>query len=99
MIIRISELEATVHETDDLTRLHIECSSDNTAADGALRRSGLGYVIGADQAVLDAAAIRSRCTDPTPDWERRWDAMITYATTKGWTRDSGRSIVAHIETP
>ncbi|WP_405146807.1 hypothetical protein OG308_24340 [Nocardia salmonicida] len=99
MIIRITEHAATVHETDDLTRMHVECHSDASAADSALRRAGLGYVIGAENAVLDAAAVRSHCADPTPDWEQRWTAMITYATAKGWTRDEGRSIVAHIEKP
>lgn len=97
MIIRISDLEVTVHERDDLNRMHLESDSDHTAVDTALRNSGLGHMGEENNVVLDAAALRSRCTDPTPDWERRWAAMIDYATTKGWTRDDGRSIVAHIE--
>ncbi|OYD70378.1 hypothetical protein [Rhodococcus sp. OK302] len=97
MIIRISDLEVTVHESDDLNRMHVESDSDHIAIDTALRSSGLGHLGEENSVVLDTAALRSRCTDPTPDWERRWAAMMDYATKKGWTRDGGRSIVAHIE--
>ncbi|ROZ50262.1 hypothetical protein EEB13_10705 [Rhodococcus sp. WS3] len=99
MIIRISDLEVTVQESDDLNRMHVESDSDHTAVDTALRNSGLGHMGEENNVVLDAEALRSRCTDSTPDWERRWAAMMDYATKKGWTRDDGQGIVAHIESP
>lgn len=87
--------QATVAEPEDLARLHAEFRGvdDDTAA-RVLRSSGLGVVDG-DHAWLETAALRA-AGDASPEWTARFDAMLAYAASKGWSSEDGSRVRAHI---
>lgn len=47
---------------------------------------------------VDVQAVRAMATGRvSPDWDRDFEAMLTYARTKGWLDASGIRVRAHIE--
>ena len=92
--------EARVVDVDNLTALHLALGevTDEEAAD-VLERSGLGRLQGDETAVLDVAALRA-AAEPratAPDWQSRWDEMITVARTNGWLSEDGATLQVRIE--
>ena len=92
--------EARVVDIDNLTALHLALGevTDEEAGE-VLEAAGLGRMGDGDIAFLDAAALRATAEprSSTPDWARRWDAMMEHARSKGWLSEDGRSIQVHIE--
>lgn len=92
--------EARVVDIDDLGRLHLALGQVTDAEAGeVLERSGLGRLRDSETAVLDVAALRA-AAEPratAPDWQARWDEMITYARSKGWLSEDGASLSVHVE--
>jgi hypothetical protein len=92
--------EARVVDVDNLARLHLALGevTDEEAAE-ALERAGLGRLEDADNAVLDAAALRA-AAEPhagAPDWAERFDGMVAAARDKGWATDDGAGLRVHVE--
>ena len=92
--------EVRVSEVDDLKRLHLAVGAlTDEEVDSALRGAGLGRLIDGDAGVVDIAALRA-AAEPgatVPDWAAKFDAMLAYATTKGWTADDGAGLQVHVE--
>lgn len=102
MIIELAPGHCAVTDADDCTRLHVATGLATIQETGAaLRDAGIGRIdddgthalidLGRLRALAGAAATR-------PDWGARWDAMVAYATGKGWVSADGRCVRAHIET-
>jgi hypothetical protein len=92
--------EARVVDVDDLGRLHLALGqvTDEEAAD-VLQRAGLGRLEDGENALLDVAALRAAAAPraTAPDWQARWDEMLTLARSKGWLSEDGASLQVHIE--
>ena len=92
--------DARVVDVDDLSRLSLALGevTDEEAAE-VLERAGLGRFRDADTAFLDVAALHAaagpRAT--APDWQTRWDELITLARTKGRLSADGASLQVQIE--
>jgi hypothetical protein len=96
MFVRVDTATARseLHHPDDLQRLHVEVvgDGDQTAIDGALGEFGR---LDGDHVWLRIDALRE--AGPGDDgWTTRFDAMIDYARSKGWTDGAG-AVRAHVE--
>lgn len=83
-------------DVERLDRLHAE--SPGPVADmmgGSLCR----FDDDGEHVWLDIAVARAAGLDVAgdPDWGERYDAMIAYATSKGWTDETGTHVRAHVE--
>jgi len=100
MIVELRKGVLMVVRPDDLNGLHVVASA-GADLDRALRSSGWGWVESEGEALLDVQALRSSAlASGVPnerDWERRWTAMIAYATSKRWMSRDGKSVKAHVE--
>lgn len=97
MIIELSDDQPPrLVEADRLDQLHAVCSGAAGAAQyDALCQPGPD----SEHVWVDVAALRERgiaeVEDPT--YPERFDAMIAYATRKGWLDAEGTRVRAHIE--
>lgn len=97
MIVRLSPDDPPVlADVDRLDRLHAE--TPGALADmmpGPLCR----FDDDGEHVWLDIAGARSAGSAATDDaeWPGRYDAMISYATSKGWTDAAGTHVRAHVE--
>jgi hypothetical protein len=92
--------EVRVVDVDDLTRLHLAVGAlTDEEVDSALRGAGLGRLVGDDSGVLDVAALRAAAEpgSTASDWAAKFDAMLAYAESKGWTVDDGSGLQVHVE--
>jgi hypothetical protein len=98
LIIEAADGKITVREADDCRKLHVaaapQCDIDATLCATGVGRLGLDdkVLLDVEQLHVHAAAAATR-----PGWESDWDAMISYASAKGWVTSDGRSLIAHIE--
>jgi hypothetical protein len=97
MIVRLSpDAPPALDDVDRLDRLHAECP-------GPLASMATGPLCRADEdgehVWLDIAAARAAGAAASADqgFGDRFDAMIEFATSKGWTDDAGTHVRAHIE--
>lgn len=96
MIVVLSSTEPPrLIDLDRLDRLHAELDGDLAAAQ-------LGdhcRVADADHVWLDVAAARAAGVAASNDttFAEQFDAMIAYATAKGWLDDDGTHVRAHVE--
>jgi hypothetical protein len=99
MIVRLATEGAVVEDADDCHRLHLRTDLDADGVSTALATTGTGELIDQDNAWLDLAVLRSRAqlVATAPDWAERWAALTTYAESKGWLSEDGRSVQVHIE--
>jgi hypothetical protein len=89
------DARATVEDQQNLKQLHVEFRGPGDgAADAALRAAGLGSLEG-DHAWLEAAALRA-AGDGSPGWNAQFDAMLSFAASRGWTSDDSSLVRAHI---
>jgi hypothetical protein len=100
MYLQVTTDSLTVEEPDDCRSLAVRVRSgaiarlaDALAADGLGRPSDDDHV----ELVLDRLRERAAAGPVGPGWAERWDAMIAYATTKGWVSADGTTVRAHIE--
>lgn len=100
MIVELDHGSLLVKQPDDLDGLHV-IASNPAALDAALRSRGWGWLAGDGDALLDIQALRSSAlasgVADERDWERRWTAMIAYATSKRWMSRDGKTVRAHVE--
>jgi hypothetical protein len=99
MIVRLAAEGAVVQDADDLGRLHLQTELDADGVRTALKTTGIGELIDADNAWLDLAVLRSRAAllATVPDWAERWAAMTDHAEREGWLSKDRRSVQVHIE--
>ena len=81
-------------DADRLDRLHAECDTDlgTIQYDEFVRQADDGHV----WVDVDWLRTSGLAQVGDPDFATNFDAMITYATTKGWLDDAGTSVRAHI---
>ena len=99
MYVEVRGTKAEVRDPDNCRALDVRVSAeDRQTLDAALRASGLGNWNGGNEADLTTVALRAAAAlGPVgPDWPSRWDAMISYATTKGWLSEDGTQLRAHL---
>lgn len=100
MIVELDHGALLVKHPDDLNALHV-VAANPAALDAALRSRGWGWLGGDGDALLDIQALRSSAlasgVADERDWERRWTAMIAYATSKRWMSSDGKAVRAHVE--
>jgi hypothetical protein len=101
MIVRIDTLHApaviSLQEPTTFTGFHIAfAGADEAGLAAAVAR--IGSMADADHVYVDRAALEGLAGDHAqdPDWQRSLEAMLQYATSKGWVDDTG-AIRAHIE--
>ncbi|GMU80000.1 MAG: hypothetical protein AMXMBFR46_27880 [Acidimicrobiia bacterium] len=89
----------TLEEPDDCTRFHLAVAGGDDLARvfGALVDAAAGRLEG-DHALVTVDAVRRLAAGRVgPDWDARFDGMLSYAAGKGWIDDTGNAIQAHIE--
>jgi len=96
IVLLATDVPPTLTDVERLDRLHAE--SPGPLADmmvGSLCR----FDPDGEHVWLDIAVARAAGADVSDDdgWTERFDAMITYATSKGWTDDVGTHVRAHVE--
>lgn len=99
MIIDVDRAAAsvTVVEPDVLDAFSARSDTLDDAAVGAAMGPA-GRAAGDAHVWVDAAWIRSQVGDTAgADWGDRFDAMVAYAASKGWTDGTGTHIKAHLE--
>jgi hypothetical protein len=88
----------TLHEAADLKRLAITGPRPDAAAVARLAEAGVALTD--DRAhgfVAPATVVHWASAGSLPEgWQVDFDAMVAYATSKGWTDDAGR-LRAHTE--
>jgi hypothetical protein len=99
MIVVLSANESPrLTDLDRLDRLHAEL---DVTLDGSLAEAQFGDLCSAgddDHVWLDIDAARSiGCEATDPGFGERFDGMIAYASSKGWTNGSGTHVRAHVE--
>lgn len=83
---------------DDFGRFHVEARGEGgmAALARALERSGAGRVE-APSAVIDVGWVRDRAAGRRgPNWSEGFSGMLAFAAAKGWLRDGGTGIEAHV---
>jgi hypothetical protein len=86
---------AAVHDPQDLKQLRVEFRDvGDEAAAAALTAAGLGGVDG-DHVWLEVSALRA-AGDGSADWGTRFDGMLGYAQSQGWTNEQLTQVRAHI---
>lgn len=97
MIVRLSpDAPPALTDVDRLDRLHADCP-------GALADMASGPLCRPDDdgehVWLDIAEARSAgaSSSTDADWPSKFDGMIAYATSKGWTDEAGTHVRAHIQ--
>ncbi|OYN76182.1 hypothetical protein CG716_22805 [Mycolicibacterium sphagni] len=91
----------SLRDPQTFTEFHIVAVGDRNAEalSAALESADVGFASGPDQAYITAAAV-IRLVGPaseTPDWQRQFDQMVEYATTRGWYDTASGAIAAHVE--
>ena len=89
----------TLEEPDDCTRFHLTVAGGQDLARvfGALVDAAAGR-LESDHAYITIDAVRRLAGGRVPDdWDERFEAMLGYASSKGWMDDTGNMIQAHIE--
>lgn len=85
-------------DLDRLDRLHAELDA---TLDGSLDGAQFGDLCSADDddhvwlAIAPARVVGCAASDP--GFGERFDGMISYANSKGWTNEAGTHVRAHIE--
>lgn len=85
---------------EDCGRLHVEVVSgdDLELVDRALIGAGLGRVCDEGHALVEVIALRSLAEGRVGSgWLEEFNAMLSYAQSKGWVTPDGAEIRAHLE--
>lgn len=100
MRIFVTEHGVDLVEPEDFTRFHVESELSPREIDTALRASYAGNMNGAE-ALVALDFIRSDAGPPSSDdqWISGFQAMISYAKTRGWLTEDGLHLLAHIAPP
>ena len=89
---------AEVREASDLKQLSVRTVGPTDLASLSRGLGELGRVDSTDHAWIDISALRTASgRSGDAEWSSGFDAMIAYATTKGWVDEAGAAVRAHIE--
>lgn len=98
MFVDLRDGAAVVREAEVLTALSV------VAPDGVAEAAALGHLgrpdgahVWLSVAELRSAAAATVSEHERTDWLKGFDGMIAYATSKGWTDESGTHVRAHVE--
>ena len=96
MFVRIAINQVvSLHEVDDLGRLHVEVAGlDPRALESAVRHHRLGRVHDGSEIDLRVATLRQLAGDRDEQWLAAFTRMLDYAESKGWMTD-GEYVRAH----
>ncbi|GAA3523033.1 hypothetical protein GCM10022222_01210 [Amycolatopsis ultiminotia] len=99
MIVRITaDGQVDLCEPLDFTSFSVQAPWETDPADvgRALVANGWGEVEG-DHAWILSDAVRAAASDEVdPGWAEKYEAMLRYATARGWWRERDRAIRAHL---
>jgi hypothetical protein len=90
MFVRIASDQAvSLHEVNDLRRLHVEISGlDESALQSAVRQHDLGRLNDEGDIDLRVATLRHLAGDQDEQWATAFADMLSYARSKGWMTDT-----------
>jgi len=90
MFVRIASDQAvSLHEVNDLRRLHVEIAGlDESALQSAVRQHDLGRVHDEGDIDLRVATLRELAGDQDEQWVTSFADMLSYARSKGWMTDA-----------
>ena len=99
MHVEVSATSITVSNADNCDDLDV--LARGTSRDEVTRqlaRTGLGALADDGTVALDVAALHTLASRAaiSSDWQQSWDAMISYAATKGWLSADGAQVLAHL---
>ena len=89
----------SLEEPEDCKRFHVAVVNghDPTLVFGALVDAAAGRLEG-DHAWITVDAVRRMAKDRVgPGWDTDFEAMLSFAASKGWLDPAGGSIQAHVE--
>jgi len=92
----------SLEEPDDTRRFHVEVRGSSGHADwalvfGALVDAAAGRLDG-DHAWITVDSLRRMAAGRVgPGWDEDFDAMLAFASSKGWVDPGGGAIQAHVE--
>ena len=93
MIINLgADGDITLESPEDLTRFHLAGIRPTGASREALVTQGIELDADDGHAFVDPAAVRGlveRAGLSSAAWQADFEAMVAYATSKGWTDDRG----------
>jgi hypothetical protein len=100
MVISVNPASGAVelNEPEDCERFHVEVhgAADPSELSRVLEAAGAGSVQDSD-AVIGVDWVRGQVAGRVGhDWEDRFARMLAFAATKGWLRDDGTAIQAHV---
>lgn len=93
-----SEGRTNVHDLDDLKSFSVRASDQTDRALLAQALAPLGQFDGEEHAWIDIDALRE-ASGRSDDlgWTAQFDAMVAYASSKGWVNEGGTALRAHLE--
>ena len=98
MIVRIVDGAVGLEEADVFTRFHV-AADEGTGLDGVVAAlAGHGHAAPDDHVWIRVESLRAWAEPTDADWDEGFSGMLAYASSKGWTDESGTHILAHIET-
>lgn len=88
----------TLRGEDDLTRFSVQVPKDSSAEliSNALVNGGAGHLKG-DEVAVDVEWLRQCTRSRSEQWNRDFERMLAYASSRGWMDPTGRAVIAHIE--
>jgi hypothetical protein len=95
--IELTDAGAKLVDSDDFAHFSVTAPSEynDDQIAGALHHSGAGYL--ADNGAMISATWIKEKAQPTTAWSEGFQAMLSFAESRGWLADDGESIAAHIE--
>ena len=96
----LSTGSSTLREVEDLNRLSVTLDQPGNADQIDRALGDLGRPDGVDHAWLNIENLRrasGRADDPA--WTERFDAMISFAGSRGWLTAEGDAVRAHVVSP
>ena len=99
MYVEVQDGRAELRDADNCRALEVRVAAgQRPSRDAALRDAGLGFWDGGAETELSVTRLRDAAAsaDVGPEWTQRWDAMVTYAATKGWLTPDGAALRAHV---
>lgn len=82
---------------DEFGGFHVEAAQGLSATQVADALGEHGSEAPDDHVWIRIASLRDWAPSDDDAWQRGFEAMVDYATSKGWTDDAGTHLRAHIE--
>jgi len=97
MKIELTDVGAKLVDSDDFTHFSVTAPTeyDDAQIAAALHHSRAGYL--ADNGAMISTTWIKGKVQPTTTWLKGFQAMLSFAESRGWLADDGESIAAHIE--